>query len=170
MSRLWLNDGGIVLESGALTLCDTCPCYTGTGTIYDCNACLNGWAAADIEVVMAGFTVGLCGACANYNATFALPTIAPYGTYTCSWKETWNNLLPGGHCGGTDITFTITYTPAPTNNTVLQVYPQINNNPMGYFKTISGQLNCLSFDETLTRGAGSATACGWPATIRVKSR
>jgi len=109
MSRLWVNDGRVVIDlSGRLVLCDECPCETGTGTgtygtiPFSCDGCAANVLAERWELTTGGvYTDFVCSQCENLrNRTFVVVHRPDLGFGNCYWRSDTFSLGPENTLGG----------------------------------------------------------------------
>lgn len=183
MASLWLENNEIVMWGGEAILCDWCPCTgtgtgtstgsvpTGTGTddLSACTDCLDNRKANEILFILGtDASDNLCSFCnEDYPAaTYVLPSNSPTA---CAWSELWS-VFGSDRCNLTDLSVSVQYLAAPTDQTILSASP--DNNVHKYQTTISGKIDCTNFDYTIPLVAPFpiAPACTFPATVRVKTR
>lgn len=98
MSKLWLSDGKLVMESGKLVLCDDCPC-TGTGTPTTCFICVGSDTSYWVSVSLPQLIDNVCTGCSGIFGTYVLPS-SVVGGYGCSWSKVFPLSLSGIWCFG----------------------------------------------------------------------
>jgi len=166
MSRLWLNDGGLVLADNALTRCATCPC----GGVV-CNECQNNVASDELEVTISGLANNLCLLCANHNGTFVVPfnsgaSCAHSAGTCCVWSETWGNLI-GSPCNANDLLWVEIYYNLDATWINVTAGTAINT----WRSNFAGQLDCTALNHTIAY-LNPSLGCSNPGntSVTVKSR
>lgn len=166
MSRLWLNDGALVMSGNVLCLDSSCPCGTGTDYSYCTRNCDNNEAPNEFEITISGTNFYPGSGPTDYDGTWVFPWDTE-GPSFCYWREYWVDL--NGNPQSISGPWIALGSAGPAN--VAIDFYACNN--VAYSNTFSS--DCLAIDGTLNmQSAGmecnEGDGINWPSSVSIKAR